>query len=110
MLNFINIPAPKLLLVRPRRNCCHRIKANAMRSREFHCTVLEMPAGGRITTVDDPEVRELPPWADPMVARLLAKYRLQAALADSLTFLQQTERRFEGRLPPWGSVPANSDS
>jgi hypothetical protein len=109
-LIFLNNPAPKLLTTPDRPECCHRIKANVMRSREFHCTVLELPPGSRITTVDDPEVRELPPWADPMVARLLAKYRLQAALADSLSFLQQTERRFEDRLPPWGSVPANSDS
>jgi hypothetical protein len=90
--------------------CCHELKANNMRAREFHCTILELPVGGRITTVDDPEVRELPPWADPLVARLLTKYRLQAALADSLSFLQQNERLPEGRLPPWGITPANSDS
>jgi hypothetical protein len=84
-----------------------------MRTRNFRCTMLEIPAHGLGVAVDSPEVCELPPWADPLVARLLAKHRLQAALADSLSFLQQDERPpklRESRLPPWGRVPANSDS
>ena len=81
--------------------------------------MLEIPAHGVGVTGDNPAVRELPAWADPLVARLLAKHRLQAALADSLSFLQQDgflqqDRQLpklrESRLPPWGSVPANSDS
>lgn len=31
---------------------------------------------------------ELPLWADPFIARLVAKYRQRAALEDSLWFLQ----------------------
>jgi len=72
--------------------------------------MLEMPARGLGATGDSPAVRELPPWADPLVARLLAKHRLQAALADSLSFLQQEPKLREDRLPPWGRLPANSDS
>ena len=71
------------------------------------------PPCGKGSTGECPEVCELPPWADPLVARLLAKYRLEAALADSLNFLQQDgqpPKLHEDRLPPWGSVPANSDS
>ncbi len=75
--------------------------------------MVEMPARGLVATGDSPAVRELPPWGDPLVARLLAKHRLQAALADSLSFLQQdgnpTTLRTD-RLPPWGRLPANSDS
>ena len=55
----------------------------------IRCTVVE--------TVCDPEgsvdalargTKELPPWVDPFIARLIAKYRLRAALDDSLRFLQ----------------------
>jgi hypothetical protein len=55
----------------------------------IRCTVIE--------SVGDPEgsvdalargSKELPPWADPFIARLVAKYRLRAALDDSLRFLQ----------------------
>lgn len=44
-----------------------------------------------------PVVRDLLPWADPYIARLLAKHRLQAALVDSLEHLE-TERH---QRPHW---------
>lgn len=37
--------------------------------------------------------RDLPPWADPYIACLLAKHRLQAALDDSLSFLRADIRQ-----------------
>jgi hypothetical protein len=84
-----------------------------MRSRNFRYTVLETSSRAQGAACECPAVRELPPWADPLVARLLAKYRLQAALADSLSFLQNDQQLPtlpKNRLPPWGTVPANSDS
>lgn len=44
-----------------------------------------------------PVSRDILPWADPYIARLLTKHRLEAALADSLENLQ-TERAFR---PHW---------
>ena len=35
-----------------------------------------------------PLARDVLPWADPYIARLLAKHRLEAALADSLEHLE----------------------
>ena len=100
-----------------------------MRPRNVLCSVLEISDRGLGATGDDSAVRELPPWADPLVARLLAKHRLQAALSDSLSFLQQddfsrrdssirdgqqilseTRKLRESRFPPCGILPANSDS
>jgi len=37
---------------------------------------------------DSQTVRELLPWADPFIAQLVDRYRIRAALADSLHFLR----------------------
>ncbi len=57
--------------------------------------------------------REIPPWADPLVDRVLTKHRLEAALADSLSFLAQDQKASslrENRFPTWKSVSVKSDS
>ncbi len=48
-----------------------------------------------------PAARDILPWADPYIARLLTKHRLEAALADSLENLQ-TERALR---PHWLDRP-----
>ncbi|MCL6504834.1 MAG: hypothetical protein K6T86_19315 [Pirellulales bacterium] len=48
-----------------------------------------------------PVVRDVLPWADPYIARLLAQHRLEAALADSLEHLE-AER---ARQPHWVERP-----
>jgi hypothetical protein len=56
---------------------------------KVHCKVIETvcdQTAGRDSFV--PAERELSPWADPFIARLVARYRLRAALDDSLRFLQ----------------------
>jgi hypothetical protein len=44
-------------------------------------------AGSRLAPPD------LLPWADPYIARLLVRHRLQAALNDSLAFLKDARER-----------------
>lgn len=51
------------------------------------CTVVEIPVSSQ-GGPDDAPPRDLLPWADPYIARLLSKHRLQAALDDSLTFVE----------------------
>lgn len=48
-----------------------------------------------------PEHRELLPWADPYIARLLAKHRLESALCDSLSYLRDSA----SAEPPHGQTP-----
>lgn len=48
------------------------------------CTVLRVVEDSQ----DPREPEELPPWADPYIARLLARHRLESALHDSLDFLR----------------------
>jgi len=58
----------------------------------IRCTVVDAgrdPAGARDSLART--ARELPLWADPFIARLVAKYRQRAALEDSLWFLQTEE-------------------
>lgn len=43
--------------------------------------------------VPQPVCHDLLPWADPYVARLLVRHRLQAALNDSLAFLKDARER-----------------
>ena len=51
---------------------------------------------------------DLLPWADPYIARLLAKHRLQAALDDSLNFLADdtSERHLEPTASRFGRLEA----
>lgn len=60
-----------------------------MRSSLARCSVVEIPTASEVLrTGCQPGPRELLPWADPYIARLLAKHRLQAALDDSLSYLR----------------------
>ena len=59
-----------------------------MRSKLARCTVVEMPAEVSVGSENSqPTPRDLLPWADPYIAQLLVRYRLQAALDDSLAFV-----------------------
>lgn len=65
-----------------------------MKRHDSSCTVIEV----REDHQGVPEHSELPPWADPYIARLLAKHRLEAALHDSLSYLRDSaaEEPLEG--------------
>ena len=65
-----------------------------MQAKNVHCTVVEVDRDAHLVSVDaqDPP-RDLLPWADPYIARLLSKYRLQAALDDSLRFVSDEAAR-----------------
>jgi hypothetical protein len=69
------------------------------------CTVIEIPALSQGGPDDDPP-RDLLPWADPYIARLLSSRRLQAALDDSLSFVESEaeERPFGERRQPYEST------
>ena len=74
-----------------------------MVSRNAHCTVIEIPLpAANSDQSSQPEPRTLLPWADPYIARLLAKHRLNAALSDSLEFMTDEAYRDE----PADSRPA----
>ena len=62
-------------------------KGSEMASRNIHCTVVEVPASSQ-GGPDDAPPRDLLPWADPYIFRLLNMHRLQAALDDSLSFVE----------------------
>jgi hypothetical protein len=67
---------------------------------KVHCTVIETVCDR--TTGRDSFVtgeKELLPWADPFIARLVARYRLRAALDDSLRFLQSDASYAECQPP-----------
>lgn len=74
-----------------------------------HCNVVEIDEDAHLLSAEDKgPPRDLLPWADPYIARLLTKYRLQAALDDSLRFVSDQSRRgFTGAAPaevdrgPW---------
>jgi hypothetical protein len=60
-----------------------------MRARNIRCTVVEVPENTDMVRNDLTSLpRDLLPWADPYVAKLLAKHRLQSALNDSLDYLK----------------------
>ncbi|HEX5447441.1 MAG TPA: hypothetical protein VFW87_26740 [Pirellulales bacterium] len=60
-----------------------------MRSRISRCDVVEIAEGAEGTPDLAVEPKDLLPWADPYVAAVLRKHRLQAALDDSLIFVQR---------------------
>jgi hypothetical protein len=84
--------------------------------------VVEIPVDGDGRPLVDAPPSDLLPWADPYIARLLTKHRLQAALDDSLQFVEDQAagraglaqkqpatdahtlcpawERFQGGLPP----------
>jgi hypothetical protein len=65
-----------------------------MVSRNAHCHVVEIPvtaAGADGANLAEP--RDLLPWADPYIARLLTKHRLMGALSDSLAYLNEAAGR-----------------
>ena len=68
-----------------------------MRAKNVHCTVVEVDRDAHLVSCDTQEPpRDLLPWADPYIARLLTKYRLQAALDDSLRFVSDEASRALG--------------
>lgn len=62
-----------------------------MPTRISRCTVVEIPESG--PGVPDLTIgpKDVLPWADPYIAALLTNRRLQAALDDSLRFLENEE-------------------
>ncbi|HEY4312663.1 MAG TPA: hypothetical protein VGN12_24650 [Pirellulales bacterium] len=77
-----------------------------MATPNIRCTIVEV--GGDHEMTDRSQTsRELLPWADPFIAQLVERYRLRAALDDSLHFLRSEshheswrhDRPTEGRLP-----------
>ena len=66
-----------------------------------NCSVIEVIE----TDEGQPTHRELLPWADPYIARLLAKHRLESALDDSLAYLRSSatlDERQGPHRPPQG--------
>ena len=71
-----------------------------MRACNVRCTVVEVPVVDDIHDGEvDVEPRDLLPWADPYIARLANKYRLQAALDESVRYLNDETRRFDDHAP-----------
>jgi hypothetical protein len=97
-------------------------EANIMSLKRARCTVVEVPLDGDGEPLLDLPPTDLLPWADPYIAKLLTKHRLQAALDDSLQFVEDEAaartglgmveprssphalgaawERFQGGLPP----------
>lgn len=68
------------------------------------CVVVEIPEAS--ADGQQPPVRDLLPWADPYIAMLLTKHRLQSALDESLRFVADqaftsagANRRIPGHKP-----------
>lgn len=59
-----------------------------MRTRTARCVMVEMPLSSDDPSGRESQPRDLLPWADPYIVRLLAKHRLQAALEDSWQFAE----------------------
>lgn len=78
-----------------------------MALRKARCTVVEIPASSQ-GGPDDAPPRDLLPWADPYIARLLNMHRLQAALDDSLLFVESeaADRPSVARRQPYESTSA----
>jgi hypothetical protein len=72
-----------------------------MPSRVSRCVVVEVPESS--PGVPDLTVapRDVLPWADPYIAALLTSRRLQAALDDSLRFIEREQ--------DYGRSPADND-
>ena len=97
-----------------------------MPTSRIRCTVVEITgdqSAGHDSLVSGE--KELLPWADPFIAQLVARYRVRAALDDSLKFLQsdalyadcQSHQRPETRRPhgsrfstPLDDSPTHGDS
>lgn len=65
-----------------------------MHTKIARCDVVEVPTGNFLGSEylggDSGEgPRDLLPWADPYIAAILTKHRLQAALDDSLLFVRR---------------------
>lgn len=60
-----------------------------MRTKIARCDVVELPSATYAAGEAGEGPRDLLPWADPYIAALLTKRRLQAALADSLLFVRR---------------------
>jgi hypothetical protein len=58
-----------------------------MATRRVRCTVVEVGCD-HATGAETLTAQELLPWADPFIAQLVDRYRLRAALDDSLRFLE----------------------
>jgi hypothetical protein len=79
-----------------------------MPSKRVRCAVVEIPVGSDGEALLDRAANDLLPWADPYIAKLLSKHRLQAALDDSLQFVEDEAagrrpaawERFQGGAPP----------
>ena len=72
-----------------------------MQSRVTRCVVVEVPE----TSPGVPDLaagpKDVLPWADPYIAALLTSRRLQAALDDSLRFIER-EQEDDWRVPSGG--------
>jgi hypothetical protein len=60
-----------------------------MATPRIRCTIVEVGCDhGTGNDLHSQSARDLLPWADPFIAQLVERYRLRAALDDSLRFLQ----------------------
>ncbi len=82
----------------------------------IRCTIVEVGCDhGAGHDLQSQSSRELLPWADPFIAQLVERYRLRAALDDSLRFLQNESNNDSWRngsirrdLPAETRVPRSS--
>jgi hypothetical protein len=66
----------------------------------IRCTVVKTPTEIEATRVGaEAATQDLQPWADPFIAQLVTKYRLRAALDDSLHYLTHESAIPRGKLP-----------
>ena len=85
-------------------------KGEKMASSNARCTVVEIPVSSQ-GGPDDAPPRDLLPWADPYIAQLLSKHRLQAALDDSLNFVEsEAFSRSQRPLPAYESATSNASA
>lgn len=73
-----------------------------MQSRVSRCVVVEVPEASPGVPDLAAGPKDVLPWADPYIAALLTSRRLQAALDDSLRFIER-EQEDDWRVPSgWG--------
>lgn len=66
---------------------------------KIRCSVVKTPTELEATRIGaDAVTQDLQPWADPFIAELVAKYRLRAALDDSLHYLTHESAIPRGKL------------
>ena len=81
-----------------------------MASSNVRCTVVEIPEASQ-GGPDDAPPRDLLPWADPYIAKLMSKHRLQAALDDSLNFVEsEAFSRTQRPLPAYESATSHASA